>query len=241
MDRAIWVTWYDLPADHRDAHLAWLHGTYIPLVLAKPGLLWAAHYAIQKKTVHSHDYADRFATDVPTGNDYMLLFGATDTRCFANPVPSKQHAALPAADRAMLAMRGGERVNIFVEDARRDGPEAGTREPGMALSPCIQLGSFNTKDYRDEEESLDWYANWRMPSMGRLKGCVGIRKLASVAGWAKYGALYEFVSLEARNHDFMRHEDPYPEMKAWSDRLVPKLKHAPGSASVGSRIFSAVK
>ncbi len=241
MDRALWITWYDLPAENRDAYLAWLHGSYIPQVLAKPGILWAAHYACQKKTVHAHDYPGRFATDVPAGNDYVLLFGAVETRCFANPIPDKLHALLPPRDRAMLALRSAERVNIFLEDGRVDGPDAGTRDPGMALSPCIQLGSLNAKDYRDEEEMLDWYSNWRMPSMAKLQGCVGIRKLASVSGWAKHGALYEFVSLEARNRDFMRYEDAYPDMKAWSDRLVPKLKHAPGSASVGSRIHSAVK
>ncbi len=45
MDRALWITWYDLPDAGRDAYLSWLQGSYIPKLLEKPGILWAAHYA----------------------------------------------------------------------------------------------------------------------------------------------------------------------------------------------------
>jgi len=241
MDRAIWITWYDLPEQGRDDHLAWLYGAYVPRVMAKPGMRWAAHYASEKKTVHAHDYPGRFATDIPAGNDFILLVGAEQPHDFANPVPAKFHAALPPEDRAMLAMRKGERSNLFIEQARADGPEAGTRRPGEALSPCIQLGSLNVRDYREEEDMLDWYANWRVPSMATLPGCVGIRKLVSVAGWAKHGALYEFVSVEARNRHFLGYENSNPEMKAWGDRLVPRLLHAPESANVARRLWSTVK
>jgi hypothetical protein len=241
MDRALWITWYDLPADGRDGYLSWLENVYVPMVLAKPGFLWAAHFASEKKTVHAHDYAGRFATDVPAGNDYILLFGAEDTHAFSHPVPTKLHASLPQEDRKMLSMRIGERVNSFIEEARMDGPEASQRDANQALSPCIQLGTLNARDYRDEEEIMDWYANWRMPSMRTLRGCIGIRKLASVAGWAKHGALYEFVSIEARNKNFLDYEKSTPHMQAWSDTLVPKLRHAPGSANVARRLWSVVK
>ncbi|HEV2009068.1 MAG TPA: hypothetical protein VGQ88_10140, partial [Burkholderiales bacterium] len=48
MDQALWITWYDLPADGRDAHLAWLHNTYIPKLLKKSGFLSAANYVCEK-------------------------------------------------------------------------------------------------------------------------------------------------------------------------------------------------
>ncbi|HXV10867.1 MAG TPA: hypothetical protein VD839_08695, partial [Burkholderiales bacterium] len=83
-------------------------------------------------------------------------------------------------------------------------------------------------------------AQWRLPSMNRLPGCVGIRKLVSVSGWAKHGVLYEFASLAARNQHFPDHEKATPEMDAWTDRLVRKLLHAPGSPIVAVRIASAV-
>ena len=91
--------------------------------------------------------------------------------------------------------------------------------------------------FRSEDEVLDWYANWRLPSMQKLPGCLGIRKLVSVSGWAKHGVLYEFVSLQARNEHFPTHERANPEMEAWTDRLVRTLVHAPGSPNVARRIW----
>lgn len=244
LDRGLWITWYDLPAEGRDAYLSWLHNVYIPKLLLQPGFLWAAHYAsepqffkggMQGRMRHTDDSA------VPAGKAYILLFGAEDAHAFAHPIPAKLHAALPADDRKMLSLRIGERVNIFTEEARADGPEANRREANSALSPCIQIGSFNTGSYQDEEEMLDWYANWRVPSMSKMPGCLGARKLVSVAGWAKHGVLYEFLSLEARNQHFPNHENSNPAMNAWSDRLVRKLVHAPGSLNPASRIWPPVK
>jgi len=44
-DRALWISWYDLPEEGRADYLAWLHATHIPGLLERPGYLWAAHYA----------------------------------------------------------------------------------------------------------------------------------------------------------------------------------------------------
>ncbi len=41
-DRGIWITWYDLPAEGREAYFSWLHGKYLPGILKRPGYLWAA-------------------------------------------------------------------------------------------------------------------------------------------------------------------------------------------------------
>lgn len=244
MDRGLWITWYDLPADGHDHYLSWLHGIYIPKLLKRPGLLWAAHYALEKQFYKGGMQGRMRHTDdatVPTGKDYILLFGAEDAHAFAHPIPAKLHAELPQADREMLSMRIGERVNIFTEEARTDGPEAHRREANIALSPCIQVGSFNTGTYQDEEEMLDWYANWRVPSMRKLPGCLGARKLVSVAGWAKHGVLYEYLSLEARNKYFPNHESSNPAMNAWSERLVRKLVHAPGSLNPACRIWPPLR
>ena len=244
LDRGLWITWYDLPDDGRAAYLSWLHETYIPGLLQRPGFLWAAHYAsVERGTVRSIRRQDALSntadSSVPTGDRYILLFGAEHANLFGNPVPSALHAALSVESRKMLALRIGERVNIMVEAARVEGPEAKKYQGGMALAPCIQLGSFNCA-YQDEEEMLAWYAQSRMPAMSTLPGCVRTRKLASVSGWAKHAILYEYVSLEARNRYYLTLEDGHPEMKAWSDRIVPKLNHAPGSANLARRIWPAV-
>lgn len=243
MDKGLWITWYDLPEDGRDAYLSWLHETYIPALLKRPGFLWAAHYeSIAKGTMTRarkgllHHTAD---ASVPAGDRYILLFGAEQAHVFGNPVPGVLNRGMPEESRKMLAMRIGERVNIMTETARVEGPAAEGYASGMALPPCIQLGSFNCA-WRDEEEMLAWYAQWRLPAMVMLPGVIRTRKLASVSGWAKHAVLYEWVSLEARNEYFPKHEDRNPEMNAWSGRVVQTLQHAPGSANVACRLWPAV-
>jgi hypothetical protein len=141
----------------------------------------------------------------------------------------------------MLAMRIGERSNIMTEEARVHGPDAGKPEAEMALSPCIQLGSFNSGTWQDEDELAAWYAQWRLPCMQKMPGCVRVRKLVSVAGWAKHAILYEFVSAQARNEQFVDHESVNPEMEAWTDRVVRKLVHAPGSPNLARRVWPPVQ
>jgi len=156
-DRALWATWYNLPAGGRDAYLAWLHGSYIPKLLEHPGIVSAAHYACEKITIpprirHTEDPA------VPRGNDYILIFGGKSshafskgTQAFASHAPSKLDANLTAEDRTMLALRSDVRVSIFTEEARIDGPEAKQRVGETALSPCIQFGSFNGGSSKADE------------------------------------------------------------------------------------------
>ena len=239
MDRALWITWCNLPDDGRDAYLSWLHGSYIPQMLKRPGYLWAAHYAsVAEGRLPRRTSGKKFNTtdpDVPKGDRFILLFGAEHSNIFGDPTPSEMHAALPETDRQMLARRIEPRMNIMVEAARVDGPELPHYRDGMALAPCIQMGTFQSR-WQDEEEALKWYAQWRMPAMRKLKGCVRARKLASVAGWAKQSILYEFTSLEGRNHFIAEHEDGNAN-REWTDKVVASLTHAPGSANVAERIW----
>ncbi len=239
MGRALWITWYNLPADNRDTYLTWLHGAYIPALLKRPGILGAAHYASEEMSSHHHL---RYTADpaVPAGDRYILLFSADNPHAFARPTPGKLHAGLPEADRKMLAVRGAGRTNIFVDEAQLDGPAAGTRGGKEAFGPCMQLGSFNC-GIEDEDEMMDWYANGRMLSMQKLPGCIGVRKLVSVSGWAKHAVFYEFVSLAERNQYFPTHEQGNPELEAWTKTFVPKLIHAPGSPNVAQRIWPPLK
>jgi hypothetical protein len=240
-DRALWVTWCDVPEAGRDDYLAWLHGSYIPAVLKRPGYLWAAHYASVKKnnmTTMRREKGILNTADasVPPGEDFMLFFGAADTAVFGACSPAEINAALPEAERKMLARRSNERINILVEAARVEGPELPGYAAGMQLAPCIQMGQFNcTPGY--EEEMMAWYARWRMPALSRTPGCIRTRKLASVAGWAKHAILYEFTSLAARNEHFTKHEDGHHDMIAWGDKMVAQLTHAPGSANLAQRIW----
>ena len=170
-----------------------------------------------------------------------MMFGAADPYALVDPSPREFHASLSETNRKMLAQRLEERVNIMAEESRIYGPEANQADPASTpAAPCIQLGSFNAGS-ADEDEILDWYANWRLPSMSKLPGCLGIRKLNSVSGWAKHAVLYEFESLAARDEHFPLHENAHPEMAAWTDTLVRKLIHAPGSPNVATRLWPPVK
>lgn len=246
LDRAFWITWYDLPVAGRDAYLSWLHGTYMPKVQARPGVLWAAHYASEENVVPlgggkgmvGHHVADG---SVPAGDRFILMFGAAEPHAFMTPSPREFNAGLPEADRTMLALRIGERVNIMLEEATVYGPETKSAGENRVPSTCIQLGSFNAASYEDEEEMAAWYAQSRLPSLQSVPGFIRARKLVSVAGWAKHACFYEFTSVEARNKHFVYYQRAHPEMEAWSRRIVSKLIHAPKSANLARRLWPPVK
>lgn len=246
LDRAFWITWYDLPVEGRDAYLFWLHGTYIPKVQTRPGVLWAAHYASEENVVPlggGKGMVSRHVADdsVPAGDRFILMFGAEEPHAFMNPSPREFNAGLPDQDRKMLAMRIGERVNMMLEEATVYGPEAKHPVADMAPSAGIQLGSFNAGSYEDEEEMAAWYAQSRLPSLKNVPGFVRARKLVSVAGWAKHACFYEFTSVEARNEHFVYYQRSHPEMEAASRRIVGKLIHAPKSANLARRIWPPVQ
>jgi hypothetical protein len=242
IDRSLWITWYDLPADGRDDYLAWLHDSYMPRLLERPGIVSATHYAAEhqpQQTAKKKPRRHPPAGSVPDGYHYILIVGAANPHVFAQPVPRDFHATLPADERALLARRRGESVNIMVEEARIEGHDTAHRTSALTLSPCIQLGRFV---HDDDEELLKWYAQWRMPSMTQMPGCVGVRKLVSVAGWAKHAILQEFVSLEIRNRNFVDHERKnHPDKAEWSEKVTGMVMHGPGSPTVACRIAALVK
>lgn len=239
MDRGLWITWYNLPEDGRTDYLAWLHEIYIPAMLARSGVLWAAHYAsVPKGSVRFRSSGQRPETSDPAvarGDRYILLFGARDALVFGNPTPSAVHAALPAGSKKLLAMRQQERTNIMTEVARVEGPAALDYKEGAEPAPWIQFGSFQCAA-EGEEDALAFYAQWRMPAMTKMPGCVRTRTLASVAGWAKHAILYEFLSLEARNQFETTHEDG-DENREWTDRVFSNFTRAPGSSNVAGRLW----
>lgn len=238
MDQALWITWYDLPDAGRERYLLWLHAAHMPALLARRGVLWVAHYASEAEpvlTVRKGARRHPPAGAVPEGHHYLLIVAAESIHAFADPTPKQFEARLPEADRAMLALRIGATANVMIEYARIEGPECGRREEGSLPAPCIQLGSYVFDG--DEDELLAWYTQWRLPSMTTLPGCIAVRKLVSVAGWAKHAILHEFISVAARNENFVNHEARHhPERAQWSEKVTGQVIHAPGSPNVARRI-----
>jgi len=237
-DRGMWITWYDLPMDGRDAYLSWLHGTYLPDLLKRPGYLWAAHYASQDLeggTENSKRYKHVDDPKVGKGYHYMLLVAATEAGVFGDPVPSVLHASLPEQGKKMLAMRAGERANIFTEACRRDGLALGAYKEGMTGAPCVQVGSFDC-DLDYEEQMHAGYVLERLPKMCATPSCVRTRKLNSVAGWAKHGIIYEFASKEGFDRDYAPAVAKSPlGLNGYS--VVPNLVHAPNGPNSALRIW----
>ena len=237
IDRGLWVTWYDLPDTGRDAYLSWLHESYLPALLKRPGYLWAAHYAtrgIEARTDLQHVQDPK----VPTGYHYILLIGAKDAGIFGNPAPMEIHAALPEEARKMLAMRIGERVNLMTESTRCGGQAEKTYKEGLTGAPYIQIGSFNCPE-EYEEELLAGYVQVRLPAMCGSGSCVRTRKMNSASGWAKHAILYEFESMEGFHRDYEMANAHSPiGLKGHS--VVPMLIHAPNGPNNALRIWPPV-
>jgi hypothetical protein len=240
-DRGLWITWYDLPADGKDAYMAWLHGTYLPGLLKRPGYLWAAHYASQDLEGGA-DNAKRYRhvedPKVGRGYHYMLLIAATDAGVFGDPVPSLVNAALPEQGKKMLSMRAGERFNIFTETCRRDGRALAGYKEGLTGAPCIQVGSFDC-DPEFEEEMHAGYVLERLPKMCATPSCIRTRKLSSASGWAKHGIIYEFASKEGFDRDYAPAVANSP-LGLNGHSVVPNLTHAPNGPNSALRLWPPV-
>jgi hypothetical protein len=240
-DRGLWITWYDLPIERRDVYFSWLHGTYLPGLLKRPGYLWAAHYASQDLEGGAENSKRYKHVDDPVvgkGYHYMLLIAATDASVFGDPVPSKINAALPQEGKKMLAIRAGERMNIFTEACRREGSALGAYKEGMTGAPCIQVGSFDC-ELEFEEEMHAGYVLERLPKMCATPSCVRTRKLNSVVGWAKHGIIYEFASKEGFDRDYAPAVANSP-LGLNGHSVVPNLIHAPNGPNSALRIWPPV-
>jgi hypothetical protein len=239
MTEAIRFNWYDLPDNGRDQYCHWLHETRIPELLARPGMRWGAHYAGvpngAARTIRRDGVIDDTGEpDLPQGSAYILMLAGDHANVFDELATTASRERLPGKMRDMLGLRIGERINVMIEAAR---VEAGYAQDSLSVpAPCIQLGNFNYP-WRHEPELLQWFSQWRMPAIVRQAGCPRVRKYASVTGWAKHAILYEWISLEARNRGYLTHEDGVPDMKAWSDRVVARTVHAPGSATLATRLW----
>jgi hypothetical protein len=254
MDSGIWATWYDLAEGDKETYLGWLHKDYLPEVLSRPGYLWAATYEVTGGGSHMNQIGGILARaedgSVGTGTDYVTVVGAAHPHVFFspnvigidNPLATPHPELSNGTVQDMFAKRIGARTNIFLEEARVNGPEIGSRAPGTTPGPAIQMGSFRGMSPEDDYDLGAWYAQYRLPHMTRMPGSIRTRKLLSVAGWAKHAVLYEFLSLDARKEGFeATHERLALDDKEWTNLIINYTRHSPGSPSVGRRIWPAVE
>lgn len=240
MDTGIWATWYNLTEDTRETYLDWAHSTYLPFLRQLPGYAWVAHYrheggGPQMKRVEE-TVVGRTKEDIGSGYQYVALVGAPTVHQFFKPAISE--IVLPDSFAKMLALRQGVRTAIFTEEARVNGPAAGKDGPGSTPGPVIQMGSFRMQSVEQDFDLGRWYAQFRLPYMAQMPGCIGSRKLICVAGWAKHAVIYEFESLEMRLKHF---EEPHEALSLdkthWSASITGNTVHTPGSPTIGPRIW----
>jgi hypothetical protein len=139
----------------------------------------------------------------------------------------------------MLAMRLGERVNILTETGRCEGRAANTYADGVIAAPCIQIGSFNCPVEYEEEMHAGYVAS-RMPAHCATASCIRIKKLNSVAGWAKHVILYEYASLDGFNRDYESANSKSP-LGVGGHSIVPYLVHAPSGPNSALRLWPPIK
>ena len=246
MDRAIFATWYDLPDDGRDEFLEWLHGDYLPVLRDRPGYLWAANYASDGGGADMQAIRATFPArdpdlDIGDGTQFLMVVGAAEPWTLLDPSVTALEAAESGRARAMLDRRQGVRPCVFAEFARVNGPEIAERAFGTTPGPAIQMGSFRTAELANEFDVGAWYAQYRLPAMARMPGCISARVMLSVAGWAKYSVMYEFTSLEARMDNFEKpHEALALDTGEWTGQVIRYTVHAPGSPTVARRLWPPV-
>lgn len=242
LDRGIWATWYDIPKEVEGEFLSWLHGKYLLEVSSRPGYLWGAHYE-QVNRDKPREFAPWLThvddPSVPSGKEFILLFGAESSYVFMNPSLADYAQKESAETREMLGMRIGVRSGIFTEETRVEGPAAASRPPCTTPGPVILMGSFALGSLEDERKMGAWYAQVRLPDLTRMPGCIGARKLVSSAGWADHSMFHEFVSLDVMKQFPGPWNLPEGPIKERSIRAAASLLHAPGSPNTARCIWPA--
>ena len=225
MDRGLWAIWYEISAAMRAEYLAWFHAVHIPEKLARPGYVWAAHYALEGGDGHA----------------YLALFAASSTAIFLNPSPAQLAQRQSAQTRRMIGMRQHAQNCILAEEARVDGPQVVQRGPGLTTGAVVQFGCYNTANSAVDDDLGAWYAQERFPLLAGLPGCIGARKMLVSVGAQKHAILHEFVSMAAREQYFAPHEADAHKPDTWMGRVRPQLTHAPGSPMMGRRLWPVVE
>lgn len=243
-DRAIWATWYDIDASQRDEYLAWLHGEYLPYLQARPGFLWVAHYADQgggAPIAASGQTVFKYAQDeMGAGTQFVLIAGAASTDAFLDPPVRELEAEADRKFGGKLAWRRGTRTVILLEEKRVYGPAHPKDGYGLVPGPCIMFGTFRMPTPEQEFELGAWYLKDRLPFMLETPGCIRVRKLVGVAGWAKFGAFYEFETIEDRTRWKQQNSKRVLDPGHWSNKMVGSTRHVPGSPTIGLRTWPAV-
>jgi len=167
------------------------------------------------------------------------MAGAASALNFLRPSIFEDEALASGETRRMLDQRLRPQQFIFTEYARVNGPEWGHRMQGTIPGPGIQFGALRSRSLEGEHYAGRWYAEYRLPTMAKMPGCISARTLLCNYGWPKFGVLYEFTSRDARETNFEPHEtrSDREEKSQWVGRLRDYVVHVSGSPVVAERVW----
>ena len=244
MDQSIRICWYDLPESRREEYLSWLHEIYLPKIQSRAGVIWVAHYEIIKTDAMIQKLSDFIgrpdpSESIPTGSQFAMMIAAGSPHYFFKPNFDDIECS-DATEKEMMSLPQNLRAVVTAEQARVNGPEFGSRTTCSTPAPFIQLGHFRVRSVEEEFDLVSWYADYRFPAIARMTGAIRARKMLTVAGWAKHVVMYEFTSRESHEEHFMGHESLAFTDGEWTNRVVLYTQHAPGSPSIGQRIWPKV-
>ena len=234
MDKAIWATYFDLEKSKRDAFLKWSEKKYLPMLEELIEPLWIAMYQSVYPGERFEKISSRLHRDEnverASGSDFILLLGAETTRSFYDPSPSMVYESLELEDRTKLDERDNVKDVILCEEWRIEGPESKQRIEGTVPSPLIQMGRYDAQG--NDNNLQEWYAQERMLRVSNTSGCVGARKMIVANGSPRHSVIYEFVSFESREKNYIELEET-----EWTKHVHSFLLHPPGSPLVAERIY----
>tara|TARA_B100001248_G_scaffold13687_1_gene8982 strand:+ start:1342 stop:2061 length:720 start_codon:yes stop_codon:yes gene_type:complete len=236
MDNGIWAIWYNLDETGKEDHINWLHNDYLPNILTHDGVVWAAHYVVDEQDYKERrDKLPHTTENIPQGTQYICLIAASSPHIYYQ----KNSPLFPENQTTEIKERFLERLEartaVLIEEERVTGPDYRMVAPGGVPAQAIQMGSYNMTSVENEIEIGKWYAQIRLPFVSEVKGAIRARKMVSTVGWAKHSVLYEFTSHEDRRQNIVREFDPF------SKKTIGETIHAPGSPSIGHRIWPPVE
>ena len=195
-------------------------------------MVWAAHYVVDEQDYKERrDKLPHTKENIPQGTQYICLIAASSPHIYYQ----KNSPLFSENQTSEIKQRFSERLEartaILIEEERVTGPDYRMVAPGGVPAQAIQMGSYNMTSVENEIEIGKWYAQIRLPFVSEVKGAIRARKMVSTVGWAKHSVLYEFTSHEDRRQNIVREFDPF------SKKTIGETIHAPGSPSIGHRIW----
>ena len=205
----------DVPSDVEDEFNRWYNEEHLAERLAIPGVLNAARYLA-----------------VRSGPKYLACYELESPDAWYSDAWQRW---LDHPTEWSQRMSPSQVATTYVHNLYRViyPPEPTAAGSAADMAPVLQVGRMGIPASY-EEEFNDWYNTVYVPNYCQVPGVIQARRLMAVRGEPQYGVIYEFehekVS-ESPQWEAARDANP------WSDRIRPKMQHAPGSPGVYKKLF----